>query len=154
MTVVPFFKAPLRPVKRVFIHCSDSDIPAHDNIATIRKWHAEERGFKDDWGKPEVGYHYFIRKNGLIEHGRHLESSPDAQAGHNKGTIAICLSGRALNKFTDAQFNALRDLVRQIHDQLPMATYHGHKEVNAGKSCPVFDYTRVLGLTKRGELFA
>jgi hypothetical protein len=33
------FKAPKRPVSRVFIHCSASDNPDHDKVSVIRDWH-------------------------------------------------------------------------------------------------------------------
>ena len=51
---------PLRPIDRVFVHCSASDYPQHDNVATMRQWHLE-RGWSD------VGYHFFIRKDGTLE---------------------------------------------------------------------------------------
>lgn len=144
------FKAPKREVNRIFIHCSDSDNPAHDDIAVIRKWHTTPD--KKDPSKPwkDVGYHYFIQKDGTLQPGRSLEKAPAAQGGHNRGTVAICLSGR--NLFTTEQFDALRDLVSQIHAQLPLATYHGHCEVAAWKRCPVFNYKSVLGLDAKGRL--
>ena len=52
------FIKPKRPVNSVFLHCSASDNPAHDNIATIRKWHVEANKWAD------VGYHYFISPDG------------------------------------------------------------------------------------------
>jgi len=139
------FHRPDRKVTRIFIHCSASDIPAHDNIATLRAWHLA-RGWSD------VGYHYFIRKDGTLEDGRPLERTPAAQRGHNTGTLAICLHGLKKDKFTAAQFAALRRLCREIDQAYDGAvTYHGHCEV-AAKSCPVFDYREVLGLDKSGRL--
>lgn len=137
------FIAPKRAVSRVFLHCSDSDIPAHDDVSVIREWHLKRR-FDD------VGYQLFIRKSGDVQEGRSMEVKPAAQAGNNAGTIAICLSGRL--KFTEAQFETLRILCHQIQAELPMVTFHGHREVNPGKTCPNFDYRKVLGLTVRGEL--
>ncbi len=138
------FKAPKRPVSRVFIHCSASDNPAHDSIGVIRDWHLK-RGFA------MVGYHYFIKKDGSLQEGRPLEIAPAAQAGNNRGTIAICLHGLSKNGFTEEQFSTLRELCHRIHEQLPLVTFHGHKEV-AAKECPVFDYQHVLGLDAKGRL--
>ena len=138
------FQAPRRPVGRVFVHCSDSDRPAHDNPETIRRWHVDERGWTD------CGYHFVLTRDGVIHPARPLEAVPAAQAGHNTGTIAICLTGRTA--FTAAQFETLRALCAAIHEQLPLVTFHGHKEVSPGKSCPNFAYRDVLGLTARGEL--
>ena len=141
------FRKPRRPVSRVFIHCSASDNPAHDNVATMRAWHLQ-RGWSN------VGYHLFIRKDGVIESGRPLEITPAAQAGHNTGTIAICLHGLDIDKFTQAQFASLRVLCAQINNQYGgKLTFHGHREV-AAKACPVFDYKSVLHLTPSGRLGA
>jgi N-acetylmuramoyl-L-alanine amidase len=150
------FKAPARPVSRVFLHCSDSDNPAHDDVAVITRWHTSpdpkdgDKPYRDDSGRPACGYHLFVTKGGVIQPGRALESRPTAQRWHNKGTIAVCLSGK--NNFTEEQFAALRDLCRQVHEQLPLATFHGHREVNPNKSCPRFAYSLVLGLDAKGRL--
>lgn len=139
------FKKPARPVSRVFIHCSASDNPAHDNVATMDAWH-KARGWSG------VGYHFFIRKDGTLEIGRDLEKVPAAQEGNNTGTIAICLHGLLVEKFTDAQFNTLRSLCRQINAAYGNAlTFHGHCEV-ANKTCPVFDYRKVLLLDAKGKM--
>lgn len=137
------FKAPRRRVDRVFIHCSASDNPKHDDVSIMDAWH-KARGWSG------VGYHYFIKKDGTVQDGRSLEKTPAAQAGHNTGTIAICLHGLDEDKFTDEQFNALKQLCREIDQQLKV-TFHGHREV-AAKACPVFDYKKVLDLDPRGNL--
>jgi len=139
------FKKPRRRVDRVFIHCSASDNPKHDNVATIRKWHLA-RGFND------IGYHFFIHKNGKISRGRNIEKTPAAQAGNNTGTIAICLHGLKKEKFTKAQFKAIRALSIDINNAyFKDISFHGHKEVSA-KACPVFDYKKVLKLDRFGSL--
>jgi N-acetyl-anhydromuramyl-L-alanine amidase AmpD len=139
------FKKPARPVNRVFVHCSASDNPAHDNVATMDAWH-KERGWSG------VGYHYFIRKDGTLEIGRDLAKIPAAQEGNNTGTIAICLHGLLVEKFTGPQFETLRALCSQINAAYsPLLTFHGHCEV-ANKTCPVFDYRAVLGLDAKGRL--
>lgn len=143
---MPFVK-PGRPIGRVFIHCTASDRPEHDNVETIRRWH-RERGWSD------IGYHCLIHKDGRWSSGRSLELTPAAQAGHNTGTIAICLHGLEKERFTEAQFLTLRELAREIDAAYGgRITFHGHCEV-AAKACPVFDYRRVLGLDAKGRLGA
>ncbi len=139
------FRAPARPVSRVFLHCSASDRPEDDKASVIRDWH-RKRYFND------IGYHFYVRKDGTLEKGRDLEQTPAAQQGHNTGTIAICLGGLKKEKFTAAQFATLRALCAAIHEQLPLATFHGHCEVNPDKTCPVYDYRAVLGLDAKGRL--
>lgn len=139
------FQKPHRPVSRVFIHCSASDNPEHDNVATMDAWH-RERGWSG------IGYHLFIRKSGLVEDGRPLEKTPAAQSGHNRGTIAICLHGLEEQNFTEEQEVSLIDLCRQINEAYEgKVTFHGHCEV-AAKSCPVIDYRRILNLNSQGRL--
>jgi len=137
------FKKTNRIVRRVFLHCSASDNPQHDNVKTITEWHLK-RGFKT------IGYHFFISKVGVMHTGRNIEVKPAAQAGHNKETIAICLHGLNIDKFTQEQFKSLRELCNQINDVYQgEITFHGHCEVS-NKSCPVFDYKKVLGLDSKG----
>ncbi len=139
------FKKPQRRVDRVFLHCSASDNASHDNVATIRRWH-KARGFSD------VGYHFFIHKNGKISKGRPIDKIPAAQHGNNTGTIAICLHGLKKGKFTQAQFKAIQSLSQEINRAyFSNISFHGHKEVSA-KACPVFDYKKVLKLDKYGSL--
>jgi len=133
------FKKPNRFVNRVFLHCSASDNPKHDNVKTMTEWHLQ-RGFST------IGYHYFISKDGMIHTGRNIEVKPAAQEGHNTGTIAICLHGLEKDKFTQAQFQSLKSLCKQINDAYKgKITFHGHCEVS-NKACPVFDYKSILGL--------
>ncbi|MGH2343470.1 peptidoglycan recognition protein family protein [Segnochrobactraceae bacterium EtOH-i3] len=139
------FTRPARTVSRVFLHCSASDRPEHDDVAVMRQWHRAN-------GWADVGYHFFIRKDGTIQPGRSLELVPAAQAGHNTGTIAICLHGLDRDRFTTAQFASLRALAGEIGTAYAgRLTVHGHCEVSA-KACPVFDYRAVLNLDATGRL--
>jgi len=138
------FNRPKREIDRVFLHCSASSLPAHDDVSVIRSWH-----LKNGWS--DVGYHYFIRFDGMIQIGRNLEQTPAAQKGHNVGTIAICLAGNTISDFTDEQFESLQSLCKQINKQIPDVTFHGHCEV-APKLCPVFDYQEVLDLDELGKM--
>ncbi|MDP5307912.1 N-acetylmuramoyl-L-alanine amidase [Paracoccus spongiarum] len=139
------FQKPARPVSRVFLHCSASDRPEHDSAAVIDAWHKAN-------GWAGIGYHYFIRKDGTLESGRDLNKVPAAQGGHNTGTIAICLHGLEISKFTPAQFASLRGLCIQINRAYAgNVTFHGHCEVSP-KSCPVFTYEDVLGIDAEGKM--
>lgn len=137
------FAPPSRLVDTVFVHCSASDRPEHDDVSVMREWHLDK-----NWS--DVGYHYFIQRDGEIQQGRPLLRIPAAQKGHNTGTIAICLHGLREDLFTADQFNSLRDLCASIDDSyMKSIRFRGHCEV-AAKSCPVFDYQTVLGLTLNG----
>lgn len=140
------FIKPERVVKRVFIHCSASDNPDHDDISVIRRWHVEGNGWKD------VAYHSFIKKDGTVQQGRDLEKTPAAQAGHNKNTIATCLHGLDVDQFTDEQKNSLFAYCEEINQAYGGdITFHGHKEVS-NKTCPVIDYVSILNLDEQGYM--
>jgi len=138
------FNRPNRDVDRVFLHCSASSLSAHDDVEVIRGWH-----LKNGWS--DIGYNYYITFDGTVHNGRDAEKSPAAQRGHNTGTLAICLSGLHVEDFTEEQFFSLKDLCKQINDQITDVTFHGHCEVS-DKECPVFDYKTLLGLDTFGEL--
>jgi hypothetical protein len=139
------FNKPRRPVTKVYIHCSASDNPDHDNVATMDDWH-KQRGWNG------VGYHLFCRKSGQGELGRSLEKSPAAQGGHNRGTIAICLHGLVEDQFTKEQLDWLIDVCCQIDEAYGgNVTFHGHREV-ANKECPVINYKEILQLDEHGNL--
>ena len=138
------YEKPIREVHKVFIHCSASDNPAHNDISVIKDWHVDGNGWSD------VGYHYFITKEGYIQKGRPLERVPAAQKGHNTYSIAICLHG--LENFTDNQFDSLVALCERIAlAHCCNVTFHGHCEVS-NKACPVFDYKQVLNLDDEGRM--
>lgn len=144
------FERPDRIIERVFIHCSASDLPEHDDVEVMRSWHTDPPPSGRGWS--DVGYHFFIRKTGRLEAGRPLDRMPAAQAGHNNQTIAICLHGLEQRQFTGHQFNALVRLSEDINEAFEgQVTFHGHCEVST-KACPVFDYRKVLGLSTDGSM--
>lgn len=140
------FKKPERsPILEIFIHCSDSDLPEHDNIETITKWHVEDNGW--DY----IGYHLVFTQDGEVHPGRSLEIQPAAQYPFNRNTIAVCLTGR--HSFSDAQKKSLRAVCKQINKAYDGAVrFRGHKEVDPDRTCPNFDYKECLGLDDYGFL--
>lgn len=135
------FYKPDRPVDRVFIHCTASD--KDTTVEEIRAWHTA-RNFDD------IGYHFLIRRDGTVDAGRALDTTPAAQKGNNAGTIAICLNG--LSIFTIEQIQSLVGLCMAIDTAYDHEiTFHGHNEV-ANKACPVFNHREVLRLDAAGQM--
>ena len=126
-----------RKIHWIVVHCSDSDIKAHDNIETIREWH-HERGFSD------VGYHYLITKDGAVHPGRSESVIGAHVKGHNSGSLGICLSGR--RDFTAEQFRALELLCLDItqRHELDKKDILGHSDLDGGKTCPNFDLHKLV----------
>ena len=141
------FTVPKREVSKIFVHCSASDRPEDDNVETINSWHIA-RGWNG------IGYHYYIDKAGRIWFGRDIEKIPAAQFGFNTGSIAICCGGE--KEFPDVQMAVLKSFSGVINDSYKAfgkaVTFHGHCEVNPAKTCPNYDYKKVLGLDIKGDL--
>ena len=133
-------------VTHIVIHYSATPIEKDFSAAEIDRMH-RARGFN------EIGYHYFIRKDGMVETGRDL-SQPGRfeQGAHAKGnnasSIGICFEGgvRAsapsvgFDSRTPAQTAAMIKLIRQLMDRFPGAIVEGHRDMpGAATQCPGFD---------------
>ena len=140
------FIKPKRAIDRIFIHCTATENASYNNVERIREDHMNNRGWSD------IGYHFLITKDGNIHQGRSLEKTPAAQRGHNRRSLAIVLAGLRKEKFTLAQYDALKDLCRDINNSyFHKVSFHGHCEV-ASKACPVIDYKKILKLDEFGSL--
>jgi hypothetical protein len=142
----------MRPITEIILHCSDT-APAWSESKTdqqvtdeIRRWHKEERGWKD------IGYHYVINRNGHIMVGRPLDKVGAHVIDHNTGTVGICLVGgrggnesnKFDNHFTAEQRAAVLKLIDDLKARFPaIMKVSGHNEY-APKSCPCFSVPAFL----------
>lgn len=91
---------------RITLHHSAS--PVTTTLADIKKWHLE-RGFGD------IGYHFVILPNGVIQTGRGLEWQGAHVSGHNEGNLGICLIGDfTKHDPTEAQYQSSRAVVAEL----------------------------------------
>ena len=127
-----------RKINLIIIHCSASDNPNHDNIEEIRSWHVNQRGWRD------VGYHYFIRKNGRVERGRGEDEIGAHCKGYNRNSLGICLSGRS--KFTEQQFLSAAKLVKELLEKygLEYKDVLPHNNFTDRKTCPNFEVEEII----------
>lgn len=143
----------------IVIHCSATRPQLEIGAEQIREWHLA-RKFAD------IGYHAVIRRNGIIEFGRHFDEIGAHVAGRNSRSTSICLVGglypdgtEALDDFqglyTVEQTFALRDLLHVLMRAYPKADVIGHRDLSPDKnmdgkitpdewlkSCPGFDVQR------------
>jgi N-acetylmuramoyl-L-alanine amidase len=105
----------MRKILSIIVHQSASNNPNHDDIEVIRDWHVRERGFND------VGYHYFIKKDGTIQKGRPDEIPGAHCRGQNINSIGICLSGLGVK--TPEQLEALKGLLKTLCDKHFLSQY-------------------------------
>ena len=102
------------------------------DIEDIRRWHLD-RGWND------VGYHYYIRRDGEIQKGREETVSGAHARGMNADSLGICFEGHGdYEAFTQYQRNALCDLYEDILTRwdIPVENVLGHRETGAPKTCP------------------
>lgn len=120
-----------RNIHWIIIHQSASNIKEHDDISVIKGWHLL-RNFSD------VGYHYFIKKNGEVQKGRDESKAGAHVKGHNSASIGICLSGDG--EKTPEQLKALEVLLIYLCSkyELEKKDILGHNDL-AATECPGFD---------------
>tara|TARA_R110000851_G_scaffold125539_5_gene256495 strand:- start:7 stop:378 length:372 start_codon:yes stop_codon:yes gene_type:complete len=111
------------------------DVP----IERVKKWHLQ-RGWSD------IGYHYYITRDGKIHKGRNLSTIGAHVRGYNKTSIGICYeggideSGEPEDNRTIAQKKSLLKVVEILKFVFSGAIAQGHRDFpNVKKACPSFD---------------
>lgn len=135
-----------RDVKYLVIHCSatrsnqsytESQL-MHDHLA---------RGFR------KIGYHFYIRRNGVMtQHRRLLEVGAHARP-YNHCSIGICYEGGLdaqgypCDTRTQKQTQRMVDLLKNLHVLFPQARIVGHRDLpdTTPKACPCLNAREVFG---------
>jgi hypothetical protein len=105
-----------------------------------------------------IGYHYVIRRNGVVEKGRPEEQVGAHVKGFNSNSVGVAMvggvdsRGRPENNMTAAQFTSLENLLRLLAGKYPGAGVCGHRDLSPDgdgdgviepheyvKACPCFD---------------
>lgn len=152
----------MRAINLIVVHCSATTAAMDIGVDWIRKLH-KDKGWSD------VGYHHVIRRNGVREAGRPERIAGAHVVGHNANSIGVCLvggiksGGKAETNFTEAQYAALEQTLRELKDRFPRARICGHRDLSPDrngngkvepgewvKDCPTFDvaawWTKRTGL--------
>ena len=124
----------------IVIHCSATKASMdHVDAKEIDRWHRQK-----GWRK--IGYHWVIRRDGIVEEGRELGEVGAHARGFNSKSIGICMVGgvdedmNPENNYTDEQWKSLEDLVRQMKLPYPDAEVLGHCDLpDVSKACPCFN---------------
>ena len=129
----------MREINYIAVHCSATKPSMDVPIERVRDWHLK-RGWSD------IGYHYYIRRNGAIFLGRDLKTPGAHVRGFNNESIGICYEGgideqgKAEDNRTKEQKQALKNLLIVLKQRFPQAVIKGHRDFpNVSKSCPCFD---------------
>lgn len=126
-------------VRYIAVHCSATTPAMNIGVADIDKWHRAKN-------YSCVGYHYVIRRSGVIEKGRPENRSGAHVQGFNSHAIGVCLAGgvdadgRPEGNYTAAQMQSLRELLASLSSRYPRAVIQGHRDFpDVAKACPCFD---------------
>lgn len=127
----------MRRITQIILHCSATHPGIDIGVTEIRQWH-QAKGWRD------CGYHFVIRRSGLVENGRPISEVGAHCEGQNANSIGICIVG-GVNRanapdcnFTSKQWAELEALVSELIDDFPEAQVTGHRAYST-KACPSFD---------------
>ncbi len=141
----------MRTITLILLHCSATRANRRYTFEQCRTDHLK-RGWKD------IGYHYYITRDGMVHAGRPLEQPGAHCKGHNEHSIGVCYEGgldargTPCDTRTRAQRQAMFTLLQQLHDRFPDAIILGHRDLSPDldgnghidpdewmKQCPCFD---------------
>ena len=119
----------MRTITHIIIHCSATKAGQRYTFEQCRRDHMA-RGWKD------IGYHYYITRDGVIHEGRKLYQVGAHCKGYNQASIGICYEGglddrgQAADTRTQSQRKALRTLLKSLHHRFPEALIAGHRDLS------------------------
>lgn len=88
----------MRKINNIVLHCSATAPGANFTVEKLRHTHVDVNGWSD------IGYHFYITRDGVTHPCRPI-SRPGAHVkGHNGDSIGICLEG-GVDKAGSAEFN-------------------------------------------------
>lgn len=132
----------MRTITLIIIHCSATPEGKSLSAEACRFDHIHHRGFRD------IGYHFYITRDGDIHRGRPLEKVGAHCRDHNSHSIGICYEGgldadgKPMDTRTMEQRGSLLALLRQLRMFYTNALIVGHHDLNPMKECPCFDCTK------------
>ena len=140
-----------REIKLLVIHCSATRCNGSFPVERLRECHLQ-RGFRD------IGYHFYITRDGVLHHCRPVSEIGAHVRGFNRHSIGICYEGgldardRPKDTRTEWQVHSMRVLVKTLLKQYPGSRVCGHRDLspdlNANgeiepeewiKQCPCFN---------------
>lgn len=148
----------MNKIDSIIIHCSATRARQDLRAKDIDRMH-KQRGFS------QIGYNFVIDLDGTVENGRplsidgaHCNTKGFSGVSYNKHSIGICYiggldaNGHPVDTRTEAQKNALRDLVAKLCKEYDIIELLGHRDTSPDlngngevepaeyiKACPCFD---------------
>lgn len=125
-------------VDYIVVHCSATPPTMSIGAADIDRWHRAQ-------GWLRIGYHAVIRRSGVVEQGRPIDTVGAHVSGFNDRSLGVCLVGGvdSENKpemnFTAKQMQSLERVIKSWLELHPDAEVVGHRDLNREKACPSFN---------------
>jgi N-acetylmuramoyl-L-alanine amidase len=137
----------MRAINLIVVHCAATKPSMDIGAAEIRAWHTDPKRPGGAWA--DIGYHYVIRRNGRLEHGRPVEIAGAHAAGYNARSVGICLvggldaQGKPADEFEPIQKETMRNVIEWLRERYPKTRIVGHRDLpDVKKACPSFDVAR------------
>ena len=124
-------------ITEIIFHCSATKETQDYPYQKLLKHHLS-RGFSD------VGYHFYVTKDGVVHECRPLGQVGAHTRGYNKNSIGICYegglceNGKPKDTRTTLQTFSIEKLLTTLFEIFPITKISGHNEYS-NKACPCFD---------------
>lgn len=127
-------------VNYIVVHYSATYPDQNFSASDIDRMH-KTRGFD------KIGYHYFIRRNGMLEKGREENEVGAHTRGYNSQSIGVCWAGGCeretgpdvgVDNRTPEQTKTLINIINDLLTRYPNAKVVGHRDL-VPTQCPGFD---------------
>lgn len=133
-------------VRYLVQHCSATRRNQDYSVEQLRRDH-KIRGFYD------IGYHFYIRKEGTLTQHRFLQEVGAHARPYNRCSIGICYEGgldeqgKPCDTRTPKQTERIIDVLVRLHKLFPKAKIVGHRDLPGTilKDCPCLDTHAVFG---------
>ena len=143
----------MRKIDMIVVHCSGSRCNHPYTVEQLRHDHVEVNGWFD------IGYHYYITRDGKVHECRPVERMGAHARGANANSIGICYEGGLdangciADTRTAAQKDAMFWLIINLHHRFPdIKVILGHRDLpGVQKACPCFDATKLQPLLEEWE---
>ena len=136
---------PMQEVRYLVVHCTATQLSQRVSVEDIDRWHKAQ-------GWDEIGYHWYIDRDGHIFVGRSENLAGAHVLGYNDCSIGVCYEGgldehgQPADTRTPAQKAVLLFVLRELKKSYPNAIICGHRDFpNVKKACPCFDARKEYG---------
>lgn len=130
------------PPKYITVHAAATYPSMDTDVEDVRQWHLH-RGWSD------IGYNFFIKRDGTLQEGRPIHRVGAHVGGNNTGNLSICMAGGLKegtdntpeDNFTKEQFTTLTKKLVEMINEYQGVELMGHNDFDGyeDRGCPCFN---------------